>query len=254
MSKQNIENPRHVAIIMDGNGRWAEKRHLPRVLGHKAGAKSVKEVIKAAITNKIEVLSLFAFSSENWQRPQKEVNFLMEILFEKLGSEIDELHKNQVQLRFIGDLSQLKQQLQQRITQTEQMTKNNTGLKLVVALSYGGRWDILQATKKLATQVENGQLAAADIDSSMLAKTMSLGDLPEPDLFIRTSGEQRISNFFLWQLAYSELYFPNVLWPDFCQEDFSQALEYFATRKRRFGYTSAQIEQLVLQREDNRNA
>jgi len=228
--------PKHIAIVMDGNGRWAKKRGLPRVAGHKVGADSVRAVVKACAEKKIDVLTLFAFSTENWQRPEEEVGYLMEQLFVKaLENEINELHKNNIQFRVIGEIERLSEKLQQKICDAEKLTINNNGLKLIVALSYSGRWDITEATRKLGEEIEAGELKASDITIEKLHAKISLHDLPEPDLFIRTSGEQRISNFMLWQLAYTELYFTDVLWPDFREVELDGALAVYGQRSRRFG-------------------
>lgn len=233
--------PRHVAIIMDGNGRWAQQRHLPRVSGHKAGAESVREVVKTCIKNQIEVLTLFAFSSENWRRPSMEVNYLMQLFITLLHHEAKKLHEQNIQLKIIGDRTRLDKKLQKKITEVEKLTGSNTGLKLNLAVNYGGQWDITQAVKAIAEDIETGKLASSDITAQILQEKLCLADLPEPDLFIRTSGEQRISNFMLWQFAYTELYFTEVLWPDFNAVEFEKALELFANRERRFGFTSEQL-------------
>jgi undecaprenyl diphosphate synthase len=220
---------------MDGNGRWAKLHHKPRSAGHKAGAEAVQKIIKNAVKNDIEVLSLFAFSTENWRRPQREIKNLMQLFLQGLQESTEKLHKNNIQLRFIGDLTRFSVKLRQQITETTKLTQHNTGLKLIIAVNYGGQWDILQATKKLAQQIVNQKITAEDICTKTFAQFLITADLPDPDLFIRTSGEQRISNFFLWQLAYAELYFTDVLWPDFDEQCFMQALDAFAKRKRRFG-------------------
>ncbi len=237
-----LKLPRHIAIIMDGNGRWAKSKGLPRVEGHRVGIQSVRTTVEQAIKNNIEVLSLFAFSSENWKRPSIEVNALMELFFHAIKKEIVELHKNQVQFRVIGDLSPLKEKLKKTIHDAEQLTSNNKGLKLVIAFNYGGRWDILQAMKKIMSQPAIAADNFSQLEPEILFNYLSTADLPEPDLFIRTSGEQRISNFFLWQLAYTELYFTETLWPDFREQSFKDALEAFAQRQRRFGLVQEQVE------------
>jgi undecaprenyl diphosphate synthase len=237
--------PRHIAIVMDGNGRWAKQRHLPRVAGHRAGVDTVRDIIAACVKKNIEVLSLFAFSSENWQRPPSEVSFLMDLFLTALEREAVKLHKQNIRLTIIGDRQRFNEKLQQQINHTEKLTAMNTGLKLVVAVNYGGRWDICEAVKKLAQAVEQGQLTSAAITPELIDQTISLNDLPPPDLFIRTSGEQRISNFMLWQLAYTELYFTDTLWPDFNAQELDKALHYFATRERRFGYTGEQLNSLT---------
>jgi undecaprenyl diphosphate synthase len=228
--------PRHVAIIMDGNGRWASKKGLPRVAGHQAGVESVRAAVKFCIDKKIEVLTLFAFSTENWERPQEEVSFLMGQLFAQLlDHEVERLHKNDVQLRVIGEIEKLDKRLQENIKKAEHLTANNPGLKLVIAMSYSGKWDIADAARKLGEEIELGKIKASDITVDRIDKMISLHELPEPDLLIRTSGEMRISNFMLWQLAYTELYFTDVLWPDFREAAFAEALEAYEKRNRRFG-------------------
>ena len=235
--------PRHVAIIMDGNGRWAEQRRKPRIAGHRAGVESVRNVVQVCGEKGITALTLFAFSSENWRRPEQEVGLLMELFLMALQRESKKLHKNNVCLRVIGNLSGFSEKLQQEIARAEALTKDNTGLNLVIAANYGGRWDIAQAAQKLAQQVSDGMLSPNDINEELIGQKLSLADLPEPDLFIRTGGEQRISNFLLWQLAYTELYFIDTLWPDFDSEVFAKALESFSGRQRRFGRTGNQVEQ-----------
>jgi len=243
MSTEEFANvPRHVAIIMDGNGRWAKKRFLPRYAGHPAGVESVRQAVQLCTDLGIEVLTLFAFSSENWRRPAQEVNLLMELFIKVLDQETDKLHRRNVRLKIIGDRSAFSSKLQDYITRSESLTKDNTGLQLVIAANYGGRWDIVQATQKLADQVQKGLLNPQDITSEHLNQMTSLANLPEPDLFIRTGGEQRISNFLLWQLAYTEFYFTDVLWPDFKRDSFKQALQSFSSRQRRFGRTGEQVE------------
>jgi undecaprenyl diphosphate synthase len=234
--------PRHVAIIMDGNGRWARQRSLPRVAGHRAGVESVRSVVRACGEKGIEVLTLFAFSSENWRRPEQEVGLLMELFMTALRREVSELHRNNVRLRIIGNRDRLPERLRAQIAAAEERTAANTGLTLVVAANYGGRWDIARAARRLAERVAAGELAPADITPEGLEGGLSLHGLPEPDLFIRTGGEQRISNFLLWQLAYTELYFTRVLWPDFGRDAFEDALASFATRQRRFGRTGEQVQ------------
>ncbi len=238
------KRPRHVAIIMDGNGRWAKQRHMPRVAGHRAGVESLRSIIQRCGELGVEVLTLFAFSSENWRRPEQEVGLLMELFIVALQRETKKLNQRNVRLRVIGDLSRFSDKLQREISKAEEQTKDNTGLLLAVAANYGGRWDITHAVQKLALQVENGEVSAAAVDEAMIQQHLCLADMPEPDLFIRTGGEQRISNFLLWQLAYSELYFTNVLWPDFDKQQLDAALEWFAGRQRRFGRTGDQVEQM----------
>ncbi|MEE9339891.1 MAG: isoprenyl transferase [Methylococcaceae bacterium] len=238
----NNGNPRHIAIIMDGNGRWAQSKFLPRIMGHRAGVKTVKKIVEFCVQEEIEVLSLFAFSSENWRRPKKEVQMLMELFMGTLQSQIDKLEKNNIKLRIIGDKSAFSDKLQNRISQAETQTENNTGLNLVVAANYGGHWDITQAFLKITKKIESGELQAQDITESLISQHMTTSDLPEPDLFIRSGGEQRISNFLLWQLAYTEFYFTETLWPDFDKIAFSDAINSFKSRQRRFGRTSEQVD------------
>jgi undecaprenyl diphosphate synthase len=229
--------PRHVAIIMDGNGRWARQRGLLRQAGHKAGVDPVRLCIEECSRNKIEALTLFAFSSENWGRPSDEVNALMGLFVEALDRELDELHRNGVRLRFIGERQNFSVRLQTRIAAAEARTLANPGLQLQIAISYGGRWDIVNAARQLASRCVSGAMRPVDIAEADLAAQLQLGGLPDPDLFIRTGGERRISNFLLWNLAYTELYFCDELWPDFSRDGFASALDYFAQRKRRFGLT-----------------
>lgn len=237
-----VNQPRHIAIIMDGNGRWAERRNQPRFMGHKAGVDAVRGVVQACAERNIEVLTLFAFSSENWRRPKQEVGLLMDLFITALGREVKRLHKNNVRLHIIGGIEAFGKKLQQRIHDAEELTKNNTGLMLVVAANYGGRWDIAEAAKQLARRVASGELQPDDITPELMAGHIALHDLPEPDLFIRTGGEMRISNFLLWQLAYAEMYFTDILWPDFNAGVLDDALESFAKRQRRFGKTGEQVE------------
>jgi undecaprenyl diphosphate synthase len=233
--------PRHVAIIMDGNGRWAERRGQPRHQGHRAGVSAVRTTVEECARLGVEVLTLFAFSSENWRRPAMEVNLLMELFFTALQKEARRMKDNNIQLRVIGDRSAFPAKLQKRIAETEAVTAGNTGLILQVAANYGGRWDIAQAARHLAEQVQAGSLAPADIDEERLGDALCFAGLPDPDLFIRTGGERRISNFLLWQCAYAELYFTDTLWPDFDQAALHAAINDFAGRQRRFGQTGAQI-------------
>ncbi len=234
--------PRHVVIIMDGNGRWARQRSLMRTIGHREGAKTVRRVVKACGERGIEVLTLFAFSSENWRRPRPEVEVLMNLFLTTLRREIRRLHAANVRMRFIGDRSAFATALQDYIAQAEQRTAANTGLTLVVAANYGGRWDITQASRRVAEEVAAGRLRTDEITVELLHRYTCLADLPEPDLFIRTGGEQRVSNFLLWQLAYTELYVTDRLWPDFDVQDRDAACAAFASRQRRFGRTSEQVD------------
>ena len=234
-SETGPPNPRHVAIIMDGNGRWATRQGLPRHAGHKAGVRPVRMCVEQCIRRGIPALTLFAFSSENWGRPSDEVAALMSLFVEALDSEVDELHRNGVRLRFIGDRQAFPVRLQARLAQAEARTADNARLHVQVAVGYGGRWDLVQSARQLAARCVSGALRAADIGEADIAAALSLGDLPDPDLFIRTGGEQRISNFLLWNLAYTELYFCPELWPDFEVAGFEAALAFFAGRERRFG-------------------
>ncbi len=236
--------PEHIAIIMDGNGRWAKQRFLPRMAGHREGLKSVRRIVKACGEKGIKVLTLFAFSSENWRRPPQEVSGLLKLFVSALQNEVKKLHENNVQLKVIGNRAQFSQTLCEQIAAAETLTQQNTGLKLVIAADYGGRWDITQATRQLAEHIEAGKLKATDVSTELLASFLQTAHWPEPDLLIRTSGEWRISNFLLWQLAYTELYFTEMFWPDFDEKALQDALHFYASRERRFGYISEQIEQL----------
>jgi undecaprenyl diphosphate synthase len=222
---------------MDGNGRWAEDRNLPRSEGHREGVNVVKSVVQVCLQKNISALSLFAFSSENWLRPANEVDFLMQLFLQALKVELKELHQHGVCLRFTGDRGQLSEALCQEMQNAEALTANNHQLILNVAMNYGGRWDILQAAKAMAQQVLDGDLSIEAIDDTSFSSLLNTHGLPDPDLFIRTSGEQRISNFFLWQLAYAELYFSELLWPDFSSIEFERALTAFSLRQRRYGLT-----------------
>lgn len=233
--------PTHVAVIMDGNGRWANQRALPRYAGHSSGVKAVRATVEIAVQRGIKYLTLFAFSSENWQRPREEVGKLMGLFLEALQREVDELHRNNVRLEFIGAREQLKQALIDKITAAEAQTSDNTGLHLIVAVAYGGRWDIVQATRRLATQAMAGEIDPAEIGDEEIAANLELAGIPDPDLLIRTGGEQRISNFLIWNLAYAEMWFCDALWPDFGEQQFDEALNYFAKRQRRYGQTGEQL-------------
>ncbi|MGG2143881.1 (2E,6E)-farnesyl-diphosphate-specific ditrans,polycis-undecaprenyl-diphosphate synthase [Symbiopectobacterium sp. RP] len=230
--------PRHVAIIMDGNGRWAKNRGKLRVFGHQAGVKAVRRAVSFAVSHRLDALTLYAFSSENWNRPAQEVKALMELFVRALDSEVKSLHKHGVQLRIIGDISRFSPRLQERIRRSEVLTKNNLGLILNIAANYGGRWDIIQGVRQLAEQVQEGTLRPDTIDEDTLFHALCLSDQTPVDLVIRTGGEHRISNFLLWQIAYAELYFTDVLWPDFDEHDFEGAMNAFAQRERRFGGTA----------------
>jgi len=230
--------PRHIAIIMDGNGRWAKSRFLPRVAGHKRGVETVREVIRSCGTLGVQYLTLFAFSSENWRRPAEEVSFLMQLFVRALEQEVARLGENGIRLRVIGDRSRFEPRLQQLIREAEERTASNSRLTLSIAANYGGRWDILQAANRMLRECP--QLAAGFTESD-LTPYLSMSYAPEPDLFIRTGGEQRVSNFLLWQLAYTELFFTDTLWPDFGAESLQQAIESYRRRERRFGRTSEQL-------------
>ncbi len=234
--------PKHLAIIMDGNGRWAKQKSLPRIAGHKAGVKALQKIVNFSASEGIEILTVYAFSSENWKRPRTEVSMLMELFNSSLQQRFKELHDNNVRLRFIGDLSSFPEKLRKSMAVTENLTTNNTGLELVIAVNYGGRWDITNAFKALNKKIGDERLKLEDISEDLIGEFMFLADLPEPDLFIRTGGEMRISNFLLWQLAYTELYFDDCLWPDFDIVSLQKALQWYAGRERRFGRTSEQIE------------
>lgn len=229
-----MQLPRHIAIVMDGNGRWAKQRGLARSAGHRAGGDAAKSTIKACVELGVEALTLFAFGIENWKRPPKEVNYLMNLFFKNLQKS-DELHKQNIKLRIIGDYSRFSDKLIQRIEVSQELTENNTGLQLNAAINYSGRWDIVNAANKIAKKVSAGEITTADINEESFSQQLCLSDVPEPDLFIRTSGEQRLSNFLLWQLAYTELYFTDVLWPDFNKEELEKAIAAFGKRERRFG-------------------
>lgn len=227
----------HLAIIMDGNGRWAKQRLLPRSAGHKKGAQAARAIIEAAAKAKISHLTLYTFSSENWSRPQEEVQELMNLLRYYLNNELKSLHKEGVKLRIIGDTSKLDTDIQQKIAEAEALTRQNTAIQLNLALSYGSRAEIVQAVAALAQDMAAGKLAAQQIDEKAISDRLYTAGIPDPDLLIRTGGEQRISNFLLWQMAYTELYFTDTLWPDFTAQDLQSALEDFAARERRFGAT-----------------
>jgi undecaprenyl diphosphate synthase len=234
-------NPRHIAIIMDGNGRWAQKRSMPRAVGHQAGVKTVRKIVEYCAKQQIEVLTLFAFSSENWRRPEEEVTLLMGLFMATLQREIDKLDRNNIRLRFIGDRTAFSDALQLKMAEGEAQTKDNNALTLVIAVNYGGRWDMCQAFRTVSEKIAAGELKNQDIDEQLINRHLSTADLPEPDLFIRTGGEQRVSNFLLWQLAYTELYFTPTLWPDFDEISLEEAIKSFKGRQRRFGHTGEQM-------------
>lgn len=233
--------PRHIAIVMDGNGRWAKARHRPRSFGHNAGRKAVRAVVEACLHEGVQVLTLFAFSSENWQRPQEEVGALMSLFVRALDMEVDELSAHGVRLRFIGDLDAFDAPLRQRMHAAMQSTAGNTQLQVNVAVNYGGRWDITQACRQAAQAVARGELGLDQIDEARVGNWMTLAEGPALDLLIRTGGESRLSNFLLWQAAYAELYFTDTLWPDFDQACLHQAIEDYVQRERRYGRTSEQV-------------
>ena len=233
--------PAHVAVIMDGNGRWARQRGLPRQAGHRAGVRAARLVVEACARRGIGALTLFAFSSENWRRPRPEIGALMRLFIEALDREVDELHRNGVRLRFIGERNGLSPALQARMSNAEARTAANERLSLVVALGYGGRWDIVSAARALARDAAAGRIEPEAIDETMFAQRLALAGLPDPDLLIRTGGEHRISNFLLWNLAYAECYFTECLWPDFGELELDAALERFRGVERRYGLTSEQL-------------
>ena len=230
--------PRHIAIIMDGNGRWAKKRFLPRVAGHRKGVEAVREAVKTCIERGVEYLTLFAFSSENWRRPQEEVTVLMQLFMRALEQEVGKLHNNDIRFKVVGDLSAFDQRIVELVRQGENLTKDNKRLTLTVCANYGGRWDVLQAAERC--RVEDPM---APVTEERLSRFLSMAYAPEPDLFIRTGGEQRVSNFLLWQLAYTELYFTEALWPDFGADALDAALDSYRRRERRFGRTSEQLKE-----------
>jgi undecaprenyl diphosphate synthase len=233
--------PRHLAIIMDGNNRWARKRGLPGSEGHQAGEETVYRVVRHCAQNGVEVLTLFAFSSENWRRPQAEVNHLMELFLQTLGTRVDELHEQCIRVRFIGELFAFSEKLQARMQAAVERTRNNTAMTLVIAVNYGGQWDVIQAAAKLAHEVATGRRKADDIDMNAVQSVISSGDLPPVDLMIRTGGEKRISNFLLWQAAYSELYFCDDLWPDVNGVMLDNAFADYCQRQRRFGRSGDEV-------------
>jgi len=240
-----LRAPAHVAIIMDGNGRWARQRGLPRTQGHRAGAKSVRAVVEQGLRSGVQMLTLFAFSSENWRRPRAEVNTLLELFMSTLRAEVSRLVEHGVRLRFIGDLSAFSDKLQCQVAEAERATSNGQALLLQIAANYGGRWDITQSVRALAREVAAGRLAPDAIDEQRIAAHLCTAGLLEPDLFIRTGGEKRISNFLLWQCAYAELYFSDLMWPEFDADAFVAALKDFGRRQRRFGLTGEQVRELA---------
>ena len=233
--------PGHIAIVMDGNGRWAKKRNRPRQMGHQAGLKALRETILHCVHLGVSTLTVFAFSSENWNRPRGEVSRLMEIFLRALDKEVDKLNKNGVCLRFVGDLSAFRPAIQTKISEAQELTIGNSRLVANIAVNYGGRWDITQAAIRMAKAVHEGSISHEEIDETQFAHFLALANSPDPDLFIRTGGEMRISNFLLWQSAYTEFYFTPVLWPDFNGQTLDQAITDFQSRERRFGRTSEQV-------------
>jgi len=245
----NNSIPKHVAIIMDGNGRWAELRGKIRVKGHAEGVKSVRRTVNSALKMGVESLTLFAFSSENWRRPEEEVSMLMKLFMTVLSREVKKLHKNDIRLNIIGDISAFSPAIQKKIKDAQELTAGNTSLILNVAANYGGQWDIVNATKQIAQAVQDNEISVADINCSLFARNITMADQANVDLMIRTGGDHRISNFLLWQMAYAELYFTDVLWPDFDSSSFADAIVDFVDRERRFGGTGSQIKAIL----ENRN-
>ncbi|TOP93002.1 isoprenyl transferase [Vibrio parahaemolyticus] len=237
--------PKHIAIIMDGNGRWAKSKGKPRVFGHKKGVNAVRKTIVAASKLGIKAMTLFAFSSENWRRPEEEVGLLMELFITVLSSEVKKLHKNNLQLRVIGDTSRFSERLQKKIVEAENLTASNTGMVINIAANYGGKWDITEAAKALALKARNGEVRVEDINEQLITEHLTMADLPEVDLLIRTSGECRISNFMLWQMAYAEMYFTPEFWPEFDEDSLVEAVTWFINRERRFGCTGEQVKALM---------
>ena len=237
--------PQHVAIIMDGNGRWAKSKGKPRIYGHQKGIRSVKRTIDTAQQIGIKTVTLFAFSRENWRRPEEEVSLLMEIFIRVLTKSVKLLSKNNFKLTIIGDINDFDQKLQQQISSVEKLTENNTGMTINIAANYSGQWDIVQAVKNLAHQAEQGKLKVNDINESLISSQLNTSNLPEVDLLIRTGGESRISNFMLWQIAYTEIYFTSQYWPEFNQQSLIDAVNWFSLRERRFGCTSEQVTALA---------
>jgi undecaprenyl diphosphate synthase len=243
LDKIDINNtPDHIAIIMDGNGRWAQKQGHDRLFGHNFGVESVRETLKAAQKTNVKYLTLYAFSTENWNRPKEEVDGLMDLLVRTIGNEVNELHESNVKITTIGDIKGLPASCEKELSDAYEKTKNNTGVNLILALNYSSRWEITNAAKKLALKVESGDLKAADISEQDFIQELNTSDIPDPELLIRTSGEHRVSNFLLWQIAYSEFHFTNVLWPDFKANDLYEAILDYQSRERRFGMVSEQIE------------
>ena len=234
--------PKHIIIIMDGNGRWAEQNGLSRSAGHKAGVKTLRNLIEYAVQLELNTLTVYAFSRENWQRPQKEVELLLDLFISSIESEIKDLHKNKIRLNFIGETDRFSEKLKKSMRESEQLTSNNSKMTLNVALNYSGRWDIHNALLLIINEVMTKKLNVDEIDEDLINKKLSLADYEEPDLLIRTGGERRLSNYLLWQIAYTEMYFTDILWPDFNREQFDLALNWYKKRQRKFGKTSEQIE------------
>jgi len=241
----NKDLPKHIAVIMDGNGRWAKSKGKPRVFGHRAGAKAVRKTISGAARLGIQAITMFAFSSENWRRPEEEVSLLMDLFVTALTKEVKKLHANNLRLRVIGDISKFNTRLQEKIRDAEALTEKNSGMVVNIAANYGGKWDITEATKAVAEKVQSGELQVSDISEEVINSHLTMSDLPAVDLLIRTSGECRISNFMLWQLAYAEIYFTSEYWPDFDEEKLAEAVSWFVSRERRFGCTGEQIKALM---------
>ena len=237
VSRPSLDNglPKHVAVVMDGNGRWAQERGFSRLEGHRRGVENVRKMVENCVHLNIPYLTLFAFSSENWRRPKQEVAWLMRLLDRALEREVNSLHQNGVCLQFIGDISALAAGIQTKIDRAFELTQHNTKLQMTIAVNYGGQWDLTQACRKILMDGQQGRICLDDVSPALIAKHLSTAALPNPDLFIRTGGEQRISNFLLWQLAYTELYFTDTYWPDFGSLEFDRALRSFAVRERRFG-------------------
>jgi undecaprenyl diphosphate synthase len=236
-----VPMPRHVCIIMDGNGRWAEKRLMPRTFGHRKGVEITRRAIEFFAREGVRNLTLFAFSSENWNRPDEEVSTLMELFMHSLRANSSELNDQNIRIRFIGNRTGFSRALQQQIDESEKLTVDNKLMNLNIAANYGGQWDILNAVKTIAMKLASNEITQEQIDQSLFESVLSLANVPDPDLFIRTGGEQRISNFLLWQIAYAELYFTDVLWPDFSEQEMQKALDVYAQRQRRFGKTGEQL-------------
>lgn len=235
VGQEGIGVPSHVAIIMDGNGRWAKARGMPRQSGHRAGVKAARAVVEACGRRGVKILTLFTFSSENWKRPKQEVSGLMQLFVEALGKQVRELHKEGIKVRFIGQRSTLSEKLREQLEQAEELTRDNSRMLLNIALSYGGRWDIVNAAKSAIVDAQAGRLLVDELDEAAFSNYLSLAGQPDPDLFIRTGGETRISNFLLWNLAYTEMVFQDCLWPDFSEANLDSAFDSFAGRERRFG-------------------